>query len=141
MDKLENNMNSNNIPEWYYTTEFEVPIKPNKYPDKFMILTAWNPLNQQLSKEENISRNKVLEKELKENFSFVYEVNGFDPKTKHKEDGFMANCSDIEEACDYGLKYQQDAIYYVIDDKLYFIQCALDKRKKVEVSKFLERVL
>ncbi|APC97868.1 hypothetical protein KX01_1684 [Francisella frigiditurris] len=140
MDKLENNMNSNNMPEWYFTTKFEIPIKPAKYPDKFMILTAWNPLNQKLSKEENISRNNALKKDLKESFSFIYEINGFDPESKHKENGFMANCFDLEKACDYGLKYQQDAIYYVVEDKLYVVQCALDKREMISVGKFLDRV-
>ena len=129
------------MPDWYLTTDFEIPAKLSKYPSRFMILTAWNPMNQELSKDENIARNTKLESDLKHNFSCVHLINGTDRHTKHKEDGYMADCDDINLACDYGLKYQQDAIFYVVGDTLYVIQCALDKRELVEVGSFRERII
>ncbi|AIT08706.1 hypothetical protein LO80_01100 [Candidatus Francisella endociliophora] len=124
----------------YFNTLFEVPVKPNKYPTQFAIITAYNPMNKSLSESENISRNKILEKELKQKYDWIYQINGFDKDTKHKENGFMFNAESLDEACNLGEKYSQDAIYFVIDSILYVSKCSKDLREFIKVGGFLARI-
>lgn len=37
---------SQGLCQWYFKTFFEIPVKPNKFPQEFAIITAYNPLNQ-----------------------------------------------------------------------------------------------
>ncbi|AJC49097.1 DUF3293 domain-containing protein [Allofrancisella guangzhouensis] len=134
--------NSSSMPDWYFTTKFELPIIPEYYPSKFAIITAFNPMNQELSLKENTLRNKVLENELKQNFNWIYQINGFDCTGHgHKENGFMFEITSIDDACDLGLKFSQDAIYYVKNLKIYVVKCAIDQRKAIEVGDFLSRIV
>ncbi|MDE5016714.1 DUF3293 domain-containing protein, partial [Francisella tularensis subsp. holarctica] len=48
----------------YFKTFFEIPFKPNKFPQEFEIITAYNPLNQKLTNQENIFRNILLKNHL-----------------------------------------------------------------------------
>ena len=126
--------------EWYFKTVFEVPLIPKKFPNQFSIITAYNPLNNLLSSNDNIARNEILNKELVANYSWVYQINGFDKETEHKENGFMFDAKSLDSACDLGEKYSQDAIYFVIDDILYVSKCSKNLRKLIEVGSFLSRI-
>lgn len=128
------------ICEWYFKTIFEIPLKPNQYPRQFAIITAHNPFNKLLNTQENIARNHILKNDLKRNYGWVYEINGFDEQTNHKENGFMFDAKSLDEACHLGLKYSQDAIYYVIDDILYVSKSDIENRKLIEVGEFLIRI-
>ncbi|QIV96054.1 uncharacterized protein DUF3293 [Allofrancisella inopinata] len=130
-----------NMPDWYFNTKFELPVVPEYYPPKFAIITAFNPMNQELNLKKNLSRNKVLEIELRQSYDWVYQINGFDEKTGHKEDGFMFEAISIDEACNLGLKYFQDAIYYIENLKMYVVKCAIGQRKVIEVGDFLSRIV
>ncbi len=137
---MSDTLDQNNLLKWYFQTKFEVPIKPKKYPQQFAIITAYNPMNQLLSDYQNNVRNKILEEELKQKYDWVYQINGFDETTDHKEKGFMFDCSSLYEACKLGEKYSQDAIYYILDDTLYVSKCARNQRKLVKVGGFLSRI-
>lgn len=126
--------------DWYFNTFFEIPIKPNEYLNQFAIITAYNPMNKSLSERENISKNKILEKEIRQKYDWVYQINGFNEDTKHKENGFMFNTKSLDDACDLGEKYSQDAIYLVIDNILYVSKCHKKERKIIKVGEFSIRI-
>jgi hypothetical protein len=137
---MSDNLDQNNLLKWYFQTKFEVPIEPKQYPQQFAIITAYNPMNQLLSDYHNIIRNNILKEEPQQKYDWVYQINGFDETTYHKEDGFMFNCSCLYEACKLGDKYSQDAIYYVLDNILYVSKCSKNQRKLVKVENFLSRI-
>lgn len=137
---MSDNLDQNNLLKWYFQTKFELPIKPTQYPKQCAIITAYNPMNQLLSDYENTTRNKILAEELQQKYDWVYQINGFDEATDHKENGFMFNCNSLYEACKLGEKYSQDAIYYVLDNILYVSKCAKNQRKLVKVGDFLSRI-
>ncbi|MED7818455.1 MULTISPECIES: DUF3293 domain-containing protein [unclassified Francisella] len=134
-------LDQNGLLKWYFQTKFEIPIKPEQYPNQFAIITAYNPKNQLLSDYQNNVRNKILEEELKHKYDWVYKINGFDETTDHKENGFMFNCNTLYEACKLGEKYSQDAIYYVSDNILFVSKCSPKERKLVQVGDFLSRII
>ncbi|ALB01540.1 hypothetical protein ACH24_02015 [Francisella persica ATCC VR-331] len=131
---------SQGLCQWYFKTLFEIPVKPNKFPKEFAIITAYNPLNQKLTTQENIFRNILLKYQLTRKYNWVYQINGFDKSTQYKENGFMFNSESLDSACELGQKYSQDAIYYVIGNILYVCKCEPGKRKLIEVGKFLSRI-
>ncbi|WP_395166705.1 DUF3293 domain-containing protein [Francisella salimarina] len=126
--------------EWYFTTKFEVPILPSRYPNQFAIITAYNPFNQLLEDQENLARNQILRNQLEKSYSWVYAINGFDKSSKHKENGFMFDAKSLDDACNLGEKFSQDAIYYVINDTLYVSKCEKSKRKLTKVGDFQSRI-
>ncbi|MEY8674421.1 DUF3293 domain-containing protein [Francisella philomiragia] len=135
-----NNSSNLDLCEWYFTTKFEVPILPSRYPNQFAIITAYNPFNQLLEDQENLARNQILRNQLEKSYSWVYEINGFDKSSKHKENGFMFDAKSLDEACNLGEKFSQDAIYYVINDILYVSKCEKSKRKLTKVGDFQSRI-
>ncbi|MBK2356701.1 DUF3293 domain-containing protein [Francisella hispaniensis] len=137
---MSKDLKSQDLCQWYFKTFFEIPVKPNKFPQQFAIITAYNPLNQKLTNQENIFRNILLKHHLIRKYNWVYQINGFDKTTLQKENGFMFNAESLDSACELGQEYSQDAIYYVIDDILYVCKCEPAQRKLVEVDKFLARV-
>ena len=63
---------------------------------------------------------------------------GYSPNTGHCEPGW-ATAMGLNEACDLGQWFKQDAIYYVQKDKLYVSYC--DKRRGlVPIGPFTERL-
>ncbi|MFV9972603.1 MAG: DUF3293 domain-containing protein [Francisella endosymbiont of Hyalomma asiaticum] len=131
---------SQGLCQWYFKTLFEIPVKPNKFPQEFAIITAYNPFNQKLTKQENIFRNILLKHQLTRKYNWVYQINGFDKSTQNKENGFMFNAKSLDSACELGQEYSQDAIYYVIGDILYVCKCEPAKSKLIEVGEFLARI-
>ncbi len=65
-------------------------------------------------------------------------LTGYSPITGHTESGFAASLP-FEEACNLGLKFKQDAIYYIDSGLLHVSYC--DQRRRLEpVGTFLERL-
>ncbi|AFJ43928.1 hypothetical protein [Francisella orientalis] len=92
---MNNNTSNLYLCEWYFTTKFEVPISPIKYPNQFAIITVYNLLNQLLKDQENIARNQILKNQLEKSYDWVYEINGFDKSSKHKENGFIFDAKSL----------------------------------------------
>lgn len=55
---------SQGLCQWYFKTFLKYQVKPNKFPQEFAIITAYNPLNQKLTNQENIFRNILLKHHL-----------------------------------------------------------------------------
>ncbi|MDE4948995.1 hypothetical protein NAI31_10070, partial [Francisella tularensis subsp. holarctica] len=45
---------------------------------------------------------------------WVYQINGFDKTTLHKENGFIFNAESLDSACELGQEYSQDSIYTML---------------------------
>lgn len=122
----------------YYDIFFLIPEFTEDLPADFLIITAYATTGETWSDYENLQADTRIKSHLDSRFSYVKRITGYSPDTGLSESGWMVNCG-WEQGCDIGLTFKQDAIYYVSSDKLSVSYCD-DRRTKIEVGAFLERV-
>ena len=130
-------MNSE-LPDFYFDTHFLNDQNITNFPSSFAIITAYATTGEQWSEQQNADADGRLKKYLDEHFSWVARLTGFSPESGHSELGWAVNI-DWQEACDIGLSFKQDAIYYVATNRLSVSFC--DKRRKlITIGDFSNRV-
>jgi hypothetical protein len=79
------------------------------------LITAWNPMSFEVSKEENVAANERLEMDLlksvgKGNYGYCY---GYHPDETWREDGFWVSTEamSLDQIMELARKYRQIAIY------------------------------
>ncbi|AGV18456.1 Protein of uncharacterised function (DUF3293) [Vibrio alginolyticus] len=90
----------------------------------YAVITAWNPYSNLRSKEENSINNHALEKQL-QHVNYAPVTVGDSAFTWYEE-SFAVELSP-EVAVELASDFQQNAIYYVINDQLYLIACSQPK--------------
>lgn len=123
----------------YFKTHFKSSIDPTSLPSQFCIITAYATTGEAWTKQENIAANEKLKTELDGLGVLVGEIDGFDPDTSHCEAGFIAELN-WQEACDIGLEFKQDAIYFVSGDELFVTYCD-NRQKLIQVGNFFDRLI
>ncbi|BDR14544.1 DUF3293 domain-containing protein [Vibrio sp. STUT-A11] len=103
----------------------------------YVVITAWNPYSNLLSKEDNCIINQKLERRLK-HVNYVPVTVG-DSTFEWYEESFAAQIS-IEDAIALANEFQQNAIYYVSHGDLYLIACS-DLSSRHKVAKMSERLV
>lgn len=124
--------------EHYFSTMFLVPHKKIKYSASFAIITAHNPMDQLLSKEENRNRNIQLLHSLENLGAKTLPIVGCSPDLTHREDSFIANLS-LAETISTGRKYDQRAVFWVDTESLYLVDCRTET--KVLLGEFSSRII
>ena len=100
--------------------DFTMETVPNSFPfnQSFVIITAWNPGNHPLSREENNGRNTQLYDILSKT---AYE---FDPTVgylnEHREASYCIYSMSFEEGIELGNTFGQFTIFYCDDEKVGF---------------------
>jgi hypothetical protein len=126
------------MPPFYYQTRFQPDALPSPLPDTFAIITACATTGETWTDSENEAANAALWAELDSMDRLLGSLTGYSPDTGHAEPGFAASLP-FEAACDLGLKFKQDAIYYVDSGTLHVSYC--DHRRRLEqVAAFLDRL-
>ena len=126
------------MPPFYYQTRFQPDGLPAPLPGTFAIITAYATTGETWSEAENEAANAALRAELQKSDRLLGKLTGYSPVTGYAEPSFAAALP-FEEACDLGLKFRQDAIYYVDTGILHVSYC--DQRRRLEpVAVFLERL-
>jgi hypothetical protein len=111
---------------------------PSPFPGTFAIVTAFATTGEIWTDSENAAANAALRTDLERSDRLLGSLTGYSPLTGHAEPSYAASLS-FEEACDLGLRFKQDAIYYVDSGILYVSYC--DQRRRLEpVGPFLERL-
>ena len=64
-------------------------------------------------------------------------VTGYDPDTDHAEPGWAIEMG-FEAACDLGLRFRQDAIFWVSGNRVCVAKCGPD-RQRTEIGPFDDR--
>ncbi|PFG45221.1 uncharacterized protein DUF3293 [Vibrio sp. ES.051] len=109
---------------WNAYSEALFDFKAEWSTSSYAVITAWNPYSILRSKEDNCISNQALEKQLQHvnytrvtvgNRSFTWYEESFAAELTPESAVGLANC------------FQQNAIYYVIDDELYLIACSEPK--------------
>ncbi len=102
----------------YFDTLFESARVPA--PNAFAILTAHNPYGKTWDSASNEAADRRLVARLRELGAEPWRVVGYAPDRSHAEAGWGAQIS-LEVACSLGRDFEQDAIYWVDNDRLELI--------------------
>ena len=119
----------------YFKVIFLILEVPDKWPENLAIITASNPMDEKLSQEENLWRNKKLLSKFGDNIFFP--LSGCSPDFSHQEQSFALKCS-LEEGLEIGKEYNQRAIFYVKNDNLELLECKTPISH--QLGKFSERL-
>jgi Protein of unknown function (DUF3293) len=106
--------------------------------EQFAIITAYATTGEVWTAEGNESADRALAGGLRASGRWHERITGCSPSTGHAEPGWAVEM-DLQEACDLGLHYLQDAIYIVSGDELWVSLCA-EPRERVLVGGFRQRL-
>ena len=126
------------IPSVYRAIRFRTEVTFEYWPQEFVVVTAYATTGQNWSLERNTRADVALREELEIRRGWLRRVIGFSPATGHAEPGWAVRLP-LNEACDLGGRYLQDAIFHVCHDDLSFTYCD-SRRGLVPVGGFRERL-
>ena len=120
----------------YFKTIFLISQMPESWPGEFAIITGNNPMDVQLSDQENDLRNQKLYDKTRN--KIFLNIIGSSPDRSHQEPSFALTCS-IKEAIQMGKEFEQRAVFYVRKGMLKLIECSSEKCE--EMGNFEDRLL
>jgi Protein of unknown function (DUF3293) len=129
---------SSKIAPAYLETHFRQERSLVDWPEQFAIITAYATTGEVWTAEGNESADRALAGGLRASGRWHERITGYSPSTGHAEPGWAVEM-DLQEACDLGLRYLQDAIYFVSGDELWVSLCA-EPRERVLVGGFRQRL-
>ncbi len=122
----------------YFETHFRVLDPVTCWPNEFVIISAFATTGESWALDENRAADQNLAAELWKRGCWITRVTGFSPRTGHSEPSWAAEIP-LDKACEFGMRYRQDAIYHVQGDILSVTKCDSD-RTLVPVGGFRERL-
>ncbi len=122
----------------YFETWFTTPCGHEDWPTRFATITGHATTGEAWTAAENEAANRRLEAELERRGIWHRPLTGYSPRTAHTEPGWAVAMT-FNEACDLGVLFLQDAIYYVDGDELFVSHCDA-RRGLVPVGRFRERL-
>jgi uncharacterized protein YneR len=122
----------------YFETRFKSPGLSTALPPEFAIITAFATTGETWSQEENESADEELRIHLESQSCRMHRMTGYSPSSGHAESGWAVGLA-FDVACDIGILFKQDAIYFVIEDQLYVSFCD-HRRDLISVDIFSERL-
>lgn len=122
----------------YFDVRFQCAEEPEEWPSQFAVITAFATTGETWSVEENLNADWRLEELLRTKSEFIRRLTGYSPKTGHAEPGWAAEVS-FEDACDIGMRFKQDALYFVKDAELFVSHCD-SRRTPLFIDSFLKRL-
>ena len=122
----------------YFETRFRVEAMPGDWPASFVILSAWATTGQSWTAQANESADRRLAQRLAQRGLWRLRITGYSPTTGHAEPGWAFTMG-LEEACDLGQRFQQDALYWVDHDRLSVTHCD-HRRGLLPIGPFRQRL-
>jgi hypothetical protein len=120
----------------YFNVRFRGPWLDLSHPEEFAIITAYATTGETWPDERNRAADLKLENELRETGLWMRRLTGYDPATSHAELGWAVEMA-FEVACDLGLRFQQDAIFWVSGNRVWVAKCGPDWQRK-EIGQFTD---
>jgi len=121
----------------YFYTKFHTEEEIEEWPEAFAIITAYATTGEKWSDQMNKTADEALKTTLICKSPWIKRITGYSPETGHAEPGWASGIT-WDQACDLGLEFKQDAIYYVSKKTLSVSYCD-ERRKAIQVDKFLNR--
>lgn len=109
-----------------------------EWPASFGIISAYATTGRKWPEERSLAADRELEAALRASSNQLQRIVGFSPTSGHAEPSWAVELS-FDAACDIGLRFHQDAIYFVAGDDLYVSFCDA-RRRLVAVGRFRERL-
>ena len=125
------------VPAFYKETHFTTNSWVGA-PTEFAIITSYATTGETWTDRENSDADRRLTKTLRTYKVWMAPITGYSPTTGHSEPGWAVAINQ-SRACDLGKWFNQDAIYFVNNDKLFVSYCD-SRRALVPVDKFSERL-
>lgn len=122
----------------YFDTRFRVDTLPDDWPTRFVILSAWATTGQTWTRQANEMADHQLGQLLADGGRWHLRITGYSPFTGHAEPSWAFPMS-LEEACDLGQRFRQDALYHVDGDQLSVTHCD-HRRSLVPMGSFRQRL-
>ena len=122
----------------YFKTRFRTTENQVHFPEVFVIITAYPNTGETWEPSIIEEADQKLEEELKFRKAWIIRIVGYSPETGHAEPGWGTTMP-IEEACEIGLRYRQDAIFHVKNDLLSVTYCD-ESRELVNIGSFEARL-
>lgn len=123
----------------YAQVRFKLPRLPQHWPKCFATITGFATTGEVWSTTRNQRADAKLKNFLKKIGVKIYRITGYSIQNpSHAEAGWLAPLA-FDDACDIGLLFKQDAIYYVIGDRLFVSYCD-QRRKLIPMGSFSSRV-
>jgi hypothetical protein len=106
----------------YSQARFRSDLAPECIAQKFCIVTACFPIDEEVTAAENESFNRALKTELKKADLVHFPVTGYSPNSDHEEPGYGIIC-DRAMAIKLGQQFRQNTIFSVYGDTVHLINC------------------
>ena len=123
----------------YFNTLFELREPIPELPKTFHIITAYNPMDEVLSINENLERNKKLKAEILNHNHTAWEIMAMSQDKKHQEASFLTDAP-RQLTITLAIEYNQRAIFQVNNDNLMIISCS-SPNEVFPVDRFSKRLL
>ena len=113
----------------YKDTVFHGPEPTEGWPKTFAIVTACNPDGKTAEDTENESATRELSGALVQLALPHRSMTGGSPDGKHQEPGYLVEC-DLSTALELGVRFQQEAIFWIEDGQVSTVACSGDLTKQ-----------
>ncbi len=110
------------LPQEYLATVFLLENHPPPFPPAFAIITAWHPMDRQLSNEENRREDEALRRNLELLELPYFRATGCSPDLSHREPGWAVEMPKAD-AIQLSRRFNQRAIWWVEGDELILVDC------------------
>ena len=122
----------------YFDTRFKLDLPLAELPEEFAIITAYATTGEAWTAKENQAASETIRAELAAGGHLLGTITGFSTVTQHAEPGFAAAIP-FEDASKIGVRFNQDAIYFVSSGTLFVSHC--DHRRSLKpITQFFKRV-
>ena len=121
----------------YFETRFLTNDTKDSWTKECHIITAYNPMDNQLPEIENRLRNQKLKEQIKLSGFDCFPVTGVSMDLTHQEPSFFTNAS-RKKSLAWGRAFEQRAIFGIKQDKLSIIPC-LQGEKPIYIGSFQDR--
>ena len=122
----------------YFKTRFRTDENQIHLLEEFVIITAYPTTGETWKTSIIEEADQKLEEELKFRKTWIIRIEGYSPETGHAEQGWGTTMP-IDDACEIGLRYRQDAIFHVKNDLLSVTYCD-ERRELVNIGSFEARL-
>lgn len=107
----------------YVDVHFRAEPPASGLPAAFGVITAYNPCGKTLSQEENELATKTLRNALEAESLACFSVIGGSSDFAHSEPGFGVIFSSVQRAVEWGVRFRQEAVFWVEKGKVSLIPC------------------
>ena len=123
----------------YFETKFLTNNSEDSWPKAGHIITAYNPMDNQLSETANRLRNQNLKEQIRLTGFDCFAVTGVSIDLTHQEPSFFTNAPS-KKSLVLGRAFEQRAIFGIKQDKLSIIPC-LQGGEPIYIGSFQDRLI